>query len=144
MDWVYPIHLNPRVRQRVVRVLGTSSCPNLHLLPPLPYPDFVLLMDRCRFLMTDSGGLQEEGPSLGKPVLVLREVTERPEGVAAGVLKIVGTAEDSIVRWATELLQDGPTYSSMSSGLSPFGDGRAAERIVEALALEAGRSVVSA
>ncbi|HCP45241.1 MAG TPA: UDP-N-acetylglucosamine 2-epimerase (non-hydrolyzing) [Deltaproteobacteria bacterium] len=144
VDWIYPVHLNPHVRQRVLRILGKCPRPNLHLLPPLPYPEFVFLMDRCRFVVTDSGGLQEEGPSLGKPVLVLREVTERPEGVAAGVLKIVGTGEDTIVRWATRLLNDDEMFQAMSSGKSPFGDGKAAHRIVEALAQEARKGAATA
>ncbi len=132
VEIVYPIHLNPQVQEPVHRTL--SAVPNVHLLAPLAYPTFVRLMDRCNFILTDSGGVQEEAPALGKPVLVMREVTERPEGVEAGTARLVGTDPERIVAEAERLLTDRAAYRSMSKAHNPFGDGQAAERIVRALA----------
>lgn len=134
---VYPVHLNPEVQEPVRQTL--SDLPNVHLLAPLPYPPFVRLMDRCRFILTDSGGVQEEAPALGKPVLVMRDVTERPEGVEAGTARLVGTDVERIVAEAERLLTDSAAYRAMSRAHNPFGDGRAAERIVGALASALGR-----
>ncbi len=141
VELVYPVHLNPRVQEPVRRTL--AHLPNVHLLEPLAYAPFVRLMDRCAFLITDSGGLQEEAPALGKPVLVMREVTERPEGVEAGTARLVGTDPERIVAEAERLLADDAAYRAMSRAHNPFGDGRAAERIAGALAStgSAGASV---
>ncbi len=132
VEIVYPVHLNPEVQEPVHRTL--CDLPNVHLLAPLAYPPFVRLMDRCTFILTDSGGVQEEAPALGKPVLVMRAVTERPEGVEAGTARLVGTDPRRIVAEAERLLADPGAYRAMSKAHSPFGDGRAAERIARALA----------
>ena len=124
----YPVHLNPNVREPVLQLLGAH--PRIRLLEPLDYLPFVYLMNRCHFLISDSGGIQEEAPSLGKPVLVMREVTERPEAVAAGTVKLVGTDAAKIVRESCRLLDDDDAYKRMSQAPNPFGDGRAGERIV--------------
>ena len=124
----YPVHLNPNVKEPVTRLLGNH--PRIRLLDPLDYLPFVYLMNRCHFLISDSGGIQEEAPSLGKPVLVMREVTERPEAVAAGTVKLVGTDVDKIVSESCRLLDDRDAYMRMSQAPNPFGDGRAGERIV--------------
>ena len=126
--FVYPVHLNPNVQRPVNRVLNEVS--NVHLIPPQGYRHFVALMSRCRLILTDSGGVQEEAPSLGKPVLVMRETTERPEGVAAGTARLVGATAKSIVESATQLLDDPAAYDAMANAVNPYGDGRAAERIV--------------
>jgi UDP-N-acetylglucosamine 2-epimerase (non-hydrolysing) len=128
---VYPVHLNPRVQEPVHRIL--RSLENVHLISPLDYQHFVHLMDRCTLILTDSGGIQEEAPSLNKPTLVMRETTERPEGVAAGVVQLVGTESESIWKAVDHLLADQTAYDAMSLAVNPYGDGRAAERIVEAL-----------
>ncbi len=128
---VYSVHPNPNVQGTVRRML--SGIPNIVLTEPLSYRDFVPLMSRAYLILTDSGGLQEEAPSLGVPVLVLREVTERPEGVAAGVVRLVGTDENAIVEAAVELLEDGTAYGRMAHGVNPYGDGRASQRIVKAI-----------
>lgn len=127
-QFIYPVHLNPNVRSAVMGLLG--GLPTVRLLPPLDYAAFVRLMRRCRLILTDSGGIQEEGPALGKPVLVMRDTTERPEGVRAGTAALVGTDADAIVRAVTELLSDSAAYAAMSTAQNPYGDGRAAERIV--------------
>ncbi|MCD6291621.1 MAG: UDP-N-acetylglucosamine 2-epimerase (non-hydrolyzing) [Anaerolineae bacterium] len=127
----FSVHPNPQVRSVVEEVLG--DVPRVHLLDPLDYVAFVHLMERSYLILTDSGGIQEEAPSLGKPVLVLREVTERPEGVEAGVLKVVGTDEGAIITEASLLLEDDAAYRAMAQRRNPYGDGRASERIVEAL-----------
>lgn len=124
---VYPVHLNPRVREPVTAKLHAIS--NIHLLSPIDYLSFVFLMSRCYFIVTDSGGIQEEAPSLGKPVLVTRATTERPEAVEAGAVRLVGTDRDRIVHEATLLLDHHDLYERMSNAQSPFGDGHAAERI---------------
>lgn len=128
---VYPVHPNPNVRSPVHRYL--DGCPRVLLVEPLQYPDLVHVMRRATLVLTDSGGLQEEAPSLGKPVLVLREVTERPEGVEAGVALLVGTDEDRIVAEASRLLRDGSAYAAMARRVNPYGDGKAAERILDVL-----------
>lgn len=139
VDFVYPVHLNPNVRGPVETILAPASQrmdlrSNLYLLEPLDYGTFVYLMDRCTLVLTDSGGIQEEAPSLGKPVLVMRDVTERPEAVDAGVVELVGAHEDRIVAGVERLLQDQAHYQRMSQAQSPYGDGHAAERIVSTLA----------
>jgi len=128
---VYPVHLNPNVRGPVFGLL--SDVPRLHLIDPLPYPDFAHLMARAAIVLTDSGGLQEEAPALGKPVLVMRRTTERPEAVEAGVAELVGADTDRIVSAAERLLHDPQAYSAMANAISPFGDGRAAARIAAIL-----------
>lgn len=129
IDIVYPVHLNPNVREPVNRLLSGVS--NIFLIEPLDYLPFVNLMSRSHLVLTDSGGIQEEAPSLGKPVLVMRDTTERPEAVAAGTVLLVGTATDSIVREASRLLTDSDAYNCMSIAHNPYGDGHATERIVE-------------
>ncbi len=124
---VYPVHLNPNVQEPVYRILGGLE--RLVLLPPLEYVPFVELMRRAEVILTDSGGVQEEAPSLHKPVLVMRETTERPEGVEAGVAQLVGTDVRRIVGAVDRLLSDPDAYAAMASGSNPYGDGRAAERI---------------
>ena len=127
--FVYPVHLNPNVLLHVNRLLG--GLPNVALIPPQGYRNFVALMARCRLVLTDSGGVQEEAPSLGKPVLVMRDTTERPEGVAAGTALLTGPNASPIVAHATRLLTDEAAYRSMATARNPYGDGYAAERIVE-------------
>lgn len=131
LDVVIPVHPNPQVKQVVVRKL--CDLQRVHLIEPVDYVEFVNLMARAHIILTDSGGVQEEAPSLGKPVLVLREVTERPEGVEAGTAVIVGTDRDKIVRTASELLTSPEAYAKMANAVSPYGDGRASERIADAL-----------
>jgi UDP-N-acetylglucosamine 2-epimerase (non-hydrolysing) len=128
IEIIYPVHLNPNVRAPVLRLLGAH--PRIRLLEPLDYLPFVYLMNRCHFLISDSGGIQEEAPSLGKPVLVMREVTERPEAVAAGTVRLVGTDIAKFVTESCRLLDDDDAYMRMSRAPNPFGDGRAGERIV--------------
>jgi UDP-N-acetylglucosamine 2-epimerase (non-hydrolysing) len=128
---VYPVHLNPNVDRPVRRILG--SHPRIALLRPLAYLEFVALLDRAHLVLTDSGGVQEEAPSFGKPVLVMRAVTERPEGLEAGVARLVGTEEDVIVEETLGLLRDQARYAAMAHATNPYGDGHAAERIVDAL-----------
>lgn len=129
---VYPVHLNPNVREPVNRLL--SDTPNIHLIEPLDYLPFVYLMNRACIILTDSGGIQEEAPSLGKPVLVMRDVTERPEAVQAGTVKLVGTEVATITQHLRELLTDTAAYERMSFSHNPYGDGKATGRILEALA----------
>jgi len=136
MEIVYPVHLNPNVQEPVNRLLKNVS--HVTLLPPLDYLPLVHLMKRATIILTDSGGIQEEAPAFGIPVLVLRETTERPEGIEAGTLKLVGTDPDQILREASRLLDDPPAYAEMARASNPYGDGKAAERIVSAL-LHAGR-----
>ena len=128
---VYPVHLNPNVRTPVQAALGGS--PRVHLIKPQDYLPFVYLMDQAYLIVTDSGGVQEEAPSLGKPVLVMRETTERPEAVDAGTVKLVGTDVDGIVCAAHELLDDRDAYTIMSRAHNPYGDGKAAHRIAKEL-----------
>ena len=129
---VYPVHLNPNVKDHVVRRLGNQ--PNVALIPPQGYRTFVALMSHCRLVLTDSGGVQEEAPALGKPVLVMRDTTERPEGVAAGTALLTGPHADAITHHTTRLLTDSEAYSRMAHAENPYGDGRAAHRIVEGIA----------
>jgi len=129
---LYPVHLNPQVREPVNRLL--SSIPNIALIEPVDYLQFVWLMSRCTFLLSDSGGVQEEAPSLGKPVLVMRDTTERPEGVAAGTCRLVGTEPQRIMAEASRLLDDQPEYLRRSALANPYGDGQAAQRISHVLA----------
>lgn len=128
---VYPVHLNPNVQEPVRRILSDVS--DVHLIEPLDYLPFVYLMDRCDLLVTDSGGIQEEAPSLGKPVLVMRDTTERPEAVDAGTVRLVGTETQAIVSAATQLLDDAAEYECMARAHNPYGDGKAATRISEIL-----------
>jgi UDP-N-acetylglucosamine 2-epimerase (non-hydrolysing) len=127
--FVYPVHLNPNVKDHVTRLLG--GLPNVTLIPPQGYMQFVALMSRCRLVLTDSGGVQEEAPGLGKPVLVMRDTTERPEGVAVGTALLTGPSAANIIAHATRLLTDESAYDQMASAQNPYGDGRAAERIVQ-------------
>lgn len=133
---IYPVHPNPNVQETARRML--NDIPNIILTEPLSYQDFVQLMSKAYLILTDSGGLQEEAPSLGIPVLVLRDVTERPEGVAAGVVKLVGTDEKAIVEAAVQLLEDDAAYARMAQSLNPYGDGRASQRIVRAICHASG------
>lgn len=127
--FVYPVHLNPNVREPVYRQLGGR--PNIHLISPVTYPEFVWLMDRSTLILTDSGGVQEEAPSLQKPVLVMRETTERPEAVEAGAARLVGTSSEAIVEAVNELLIDPTKYAACQIEQNPYGDGRAATRIAD-------------
>jgi UDP-N-acetylglucosamine 2-epimerase (non-hydrolysing) len=128
---VYPVHLNPNVQEPVKRLL--ASCKNIHLVPPLDYLPFVYLMNRSHFIITDSGGVQEEAPSLGKPVLVMRDTTERPEAVDAGTVLLVGTDTDAIFDAASTLLDDEARYNVMAKAINPYGDGNASTRIIRGL-----------
>lgn len=131
VDFVYPVHLSPNVRAVVNRVLSNIS--NVYLIDPLEYHEFVYLMSRSYLILTDSGGVQEEGPSLGKPVLVTRDTTERPEAVSAGTVRLVGTNELDIITAVTRLLEDREEYSRMSTAINPYGDGKASDKIVDFL-----------
>lgn len=131
IEILYPVHLNPNVREPVFRILG--GLPAVHLIEPVEYLPFVYLMDRAHLVVTDSGGIQEEAPSLGKPVLVMREVTERPEAVEAGTVRLVGTDFARIVDETSRLLTDEVAWRRMATAVNPYGDGHAAERIVRAL-----------
>jgi len=128
---VYPVHLNPSVQEPVLRIL--SDNPGVHLIDPLDYLPFVYLMTRSYLIITDSGGVQEEAPSLGKPVLVMRDTTERPEAVEAGTVKLVGTDTEKIVAEASRLLDDTKAYTAMALAHNPYGDGKASQRIAEIL-----------
>lgn len=134
VEIVYPVHLNPRVAEPARRLL--AGAPRITLTGPVSYLEFVGLLDRATLVLTDSGGVQEEAPTFGKPILVLRDVTERPEGVEAGVARLVGTSEERIAGEALRLLRDPVAYAEMAHGQSPYGDGHAAERIAAALAAE--------
>jgi UDP-N-acetylglucosamine 2-epimerase (non-hydrolysing) len=128
---IYPIHMNPLVRETASAILGDD--PRIHLIEPLDVLDFHNFMARSYLILTDSGGIQEEAPSLGKPVLVMRDTTERPEGIAAGTLRLVGTDEDTIYRSFQELLEDSAVYAAMSAASNPYGDGHACQRIADVL-----------
>jgi UDP-N-acetylglucosamine 2-epimerase (non-hydrolysing) len=130
--FVYPVHLNPNVRAPVRRILGAVPGGNVRLMEPLSYLPFVALMDRATLILTDSGGIQEEAPSLGKPVLVMRDTTERPEAVEAGTARLVGTDQDTIVDEVARLLADPASRARMTRAHNPYGDGRAAGRVVDA------------
>ena len=148
VDFVYPMHLNPNVRKPIKEVFGEdavnhSSCPaetghpNFFFIEPLQYLEFVYLMEKSTVVLTDSGGIQEEAPGLGKPVLVMRDTTERPEALSAGTVKLVGTNHDLIVEQVSRLLEDEGYYNEMSHAVNPYGDGKACDRIVRALKGEA-------
>ena len=128
---IYPIHMNPRVREIAGRFLGGDD--RIHIIEPLDVLDFHNFLARCRLVLTDSGGIQEEAPSLGKPVLVMRDTTERPEGIEAGTLRLVGTEEETIYREFTRLLTDSAAYDAMAHAANPYGDGHACERIADIL-----------
>lgn len=132
LQFVLPVHPNPEVKRTVEELL--CDIPGMHLIPPVDYLEFVHLLSRAHLVLTDSGGLQEEAPSLGKPVLVLREVTERPEGVEAGTAVVVGTDRERIVSVASELLTSPEAYARMANAVNPYGDGHASDRIIVALA----------
>jgi len=142
IEIIYPVHLNPNIQGPVNRIL--KDVKHITLLPPLDYLPMVHLMKYARLILTDSGGLQEEAPSLGVPVLVLREVTERPEGIEAGTLKLVGTETGHILREAKRLLDDPSAYAQMAKAANPYGDGHAAERIIEALLRAERKTTVAA
>ncbi len=129
IDIVYPVHLNPNVQKPVKEILSNTS--NVYLINPLQYEQFIYMMNKSYFIITDSGGVQEEAPSLGKPVLVMRDTTERPEAVEAGTVKLVGTNKESIINEAQKLLDDKNEYNTMSKAHNPYGDGKACERIID-------------
>ncbi|SFV56902.1 UDP-N-acetylglucosamine 2-epimerase [hydrothermal vent metagenome] len=131
INFVYPVHLNPNVQKPVLELL--SGIKNIYLIDPLDYEPFVFLMSRSYLILTDSGGIQEEAPSLGKPVLVMRDTTERPEALDAGTVKLVGTDTENIITEVNRLLEDSVAYESMSKAHNPYGDGKAGERIIKIL-----------
>ena len=133
VDFVYPMHLNPNVRGPINELFADNKRNNLFFIEPLDYFEFVLMMERCSIVLTDSGGVQEEAPGLGKPVLVMRDTTERPEAVDAGTVKLVGTDYNAIVEQMSLLLDDNDAYNAMSKAVNPYGDGKACERIVNYL-----------
>ena len=137
VELVYPVHLSPVVQECAKKHLG--DIPNVHLIPPLAADEMHNLMARCYLVLTDSGGLQEEAPALGKPVLVLRRETERPEAVTAGTVKLAGVAFDDIVRMADELIDDPAAYAAMAHAVNPYGDGGACRRIADAILWHFGR-----
>jgi len=134
---VYPVHLNPHVQEPVYSLLGDIE--NIHLIPPLDYEPFVFLMSQSYIILTDSGGIQEEAPTLGVPVLVMRDTSERPEGIAAGSARLVGTDVETIVMETQRLLTDGDVYQRVADVVNPYGDGKASERIVEILSQQTRR-----
>jgi UDP-N-acetylglucosamine 2-epimerase (non-hydrolysing) len=131
VHFVYPVHLNPNVQEPVNRILGNIA--NIHLIAPLDYPSFSMLLKSCYLVLTDSGGLQEEAPSLGIPLILMRETTERPEAVEAGTARLVGTSKERIVSSVTELLLNQSLYEEMATAHNPFGEGDATHRIIEAI-----------
>lgn len=133
VDFVYPVHLNPNVQSPVFRVLGHVAGKNVHLIKPLGYLEFVALMNRAALILTDSGGVQEEAPSIGKPVLVMRDTTERPEAVSAGGVMLVGANVEKIVNGVSRLLTDDVLYKRMAQSRSPYGDGLSSKRIVDVI-----------
>ncbi|MFF1250881.1 non-hydrolyzing UDP-N-acetylglucosamine 2-epimerase [Pseudarthrobacter sp. NPDC058329] len=137
-DFIFPAHRNPLVREAILPTV--QDCPNVLVTEPLPYAQFCALLERSSIILTDSGGVQEEGPSLGKPVLVMRDTTERPEAVAVGAVQLVGTNEETIVDAVSTLIKDERTYQRMARALNPYGDGHAAERTVRALARHYGHN----
>ena len=137
VDFVYPMHLNPNVRKPIHEVFGEDlSRPNFFFIEPLQYLEFVHLMNKANIVLTDSGGIQEEAPGLGKPVLVMRDTTERPEALASGTVHLVGTDYDKIVGEVSTLLDDATAYEAMSKAVNPYGDGQACRRIVSVLSGE--------
>ena len=133
VDFVYPMHLNPNVRQPIREIFGNDYKNNLYFAEPLDDLDLVCLMEHSTLVLTDSGGIQEEAPGLGKPVLVMRDTTERPEALKAGTVRLVGTSRDLIVREVSQLLNDKVYYETMSKAINPYGDGKACKRIIEKL-----------
>ena len=133
VDFVYPMHLNPNVRKPIKEIFGENRQSNLFFIEPLEYLSFVYLMEKSHIVLTDSGGIQEEAPGLGKPVLVMRDTTERPEALEAGTVKLVGTDYDKIVSEISVLLDDAECYKQMGQAINPYGDGHACRRIVDAL-----------
>ena len=133
VDFVYPMHLNPNVRKPIHEAFDGRSYDNMYFIEPLEYLSFVYLMEKSTIVLTDSGGIQEEAPGLGKPVLVMRDTTERPEALEAGTVKLVGTDYDKIVGEVSRLIDDPLYYKTMSEAVNPYGDGKACERIVELL-----------
>ena len=134
VDFVYPMHLNPNVRKPIYDVFGEHlSSPNFFFIEPLQYLEFVYLMNRATIVLTDSGGIQEEAPGLGKPVLVMRDTTERPEALEAGTVHLVGTDYEKIVKEVSVLLEDESAYEKMSKSVNPYGDGKACCRIADIL-----------
>ena len=131
VDFVYPMHLNPNVRKPIKEVFGDKAPENMFFIEPLDYLPFVFLMEKSYMLLTDSGGVQEEAPGLGKPVLVMRDTTERPEAVDAGTVKLVGTNYDKIVGEVSELIDNPKSYDSMSKAVNPYGDGKACGRVLD-------------
>ena len=131
VDFVYPMHLNPNVRKPIKEVFGDKTPENMFFIEPLDYLPFVFLMEKSYMLLTDSGGVQEEAPGLGKPVLVMRDTTERPEAVDAGTVKLVGTNYDKIVGEVSELIDNPKSYDSMSKAVNPYGDGKACGRVLD-------------
>ena len=129
LEFVYPVHPNPNVKAPVYDALGKLE--RVSLLPPADYHDLVMLIKNSYLILTDSGGIQEEAPGLKKPVLILRDETERPEAVDAGIAKLVGANKKEIINWVTKLLEDPKTYEEMASGGSPYGDGKASQRIAQ-------------
>ena len=136
VDFVYPMHLNPNVRKPIQEVFGESQKANMFFIEPLEYLSFVYLMEKSAIVLTDSGGIQEEAPGLGKPVLVMRDTTERPEALEAGTVKLVGTNYDKIVNEVSALLDDEAHYEEMSKAVNPYGDGKACARIVNMFILK--------
>ena len=134
MEILYPVHLNPNVREPVTRILADK--PNIHLIEPQDYLPFVYLMNRSYLIITDSGGIQEEAPSLGKPVLVMRDTTERPEAVTAGTVRLVGADSEKIQQEASKLLNNEAEYRRMAETHNPYGDGLASNRILARLIRE--------
>ena len=128
---IYPVHLNPNVQKPVKEILSNNK--NIHLIEPVGYLDFIYLMKKSYFILTDSGGIQEEAPSLGKPVLLMRDTTERPEAVEAGTVKMVGAIKESILHSSQELLDNQNLYNSMSKANNPFGDGNSCKTIINIL-----------
>lgn len=139
VHFVYPVHLSPYVRETAQKYL--SNNPQIHLIDPLAVDEMHNLMERCYFIMTDSGGLQEEAPSLGKPVLVLRQETERPEAIEAGTVKLAGVKQENIVQLASELLDSTDAYQAMAHAVNPYGDGKTSARIVSLIAQHFGREL---
>ena len=135
VDFVYPMHLNPNVRKPIREVFGEdlSDLKNMFLIEPLEYLSFVYLMEKSTIVLTDSGGIQEEAPGLGKPVLVMRNTTERPEALEAGTVKLVGTNSEKIIEETSRLLDDLENYKMMSKAINPYGDGKACERIIRSV-----------
>lgn len=138
VEVVYPVHLSPVVRECAFPILGGHD--RIHLIDPVDVEEMHNLISRCYMVMTDSGGLQEEAPALGKPVLVMRRETERPEAITAGTAKLAGVEKNEIVRLANELLDNPDAYANMAKAVNPYGDGHASERIVQAILWHFGRT----